>query len=159
VFQGDISGTTLTIHSITSNHLNPGVVPGIMIMDETGSLARSTIIRSQLSGTTGGVGTYAVYPSQTVSLEEMAAVVSGFESRNNASFVTWKDLQATRMTGDGMSLIADGSKAGGQGGTGDAIRQIIPGGYFTNNQGAGIRFDQIVGGAVTDLALSAGNIS
>ena len=69
VFVASINGNTLTVSSITRGSL----VPGQQILDITGSLAVNTALGPQLTGTPGGVGTYAVSPSQTVISETMYA--------------------------------------------------------------------------------------
>jgi hypothetical protein len=64
-FTGSISGTTLTVTAITQGTLGAGSVI-------TGTGVQSTTsIGAQLSGTTGGVGTYSVSISQTVGSESM----------------------------------------------------------------------------------------
>ena len=61
VFTGSISGTTLTVTAVTSGTiLLDGIISG-------GAIAANTYIKSQLSGTTGGTGTYQLSVSQTVS--------------------------------------------------------------------------------------------
>ena len=59
IFVGNISGTTLTVDSITSG---PGIERGMTI---TGGATRGTIITAFVSGA-GGAGTYTVSISQTV---------------------------------------------------------------------------------------------
>lgn len=66
-FTGSISGTTLTVSAVTTgtNYVTNPVKPGMII---TGAgIAANTIVVSQTSGTTGGVGSYTVSVSQTVS--------------------------------------------------------------------------------------------
>lgn len=60
-FTGSIATTTLTVTAKSSGNIIPG-----LILSGTGVTA-STKIVSQLSGTTGGVGTYQVDTSQTAS--------------------------------------------------------------------------------------------
>ena len=71
VFTGSISGTTLTVSSVTSGTLASGQV----LTDATNAIAAGTTIVSQLTGTTGGVGTYTVSSSQTLSSETLYGVV------------------------------------------------------------------------------------
>lgn len=59
---------TLTVSVLTSGVLVPG-----QIIQDAGLLANGTLIVSQLSGATGGVGTYRVSVSQTVASEQMTA--------------------------------------------------------------------------------------
>jgi hypothetical protein len=92
VFQGTISGTTLTVDalpglatggiqgSITNNSPLLGAAPGTMIL-------------SQLSGLTGGVGTYLVSISQTVAtattMATGVAIVAGQPNRVSAPNDPW----------------------------------------------------------------------
>ena len=85
VLIGSISGTELTVASLT-----PGssVSPGVLLTDAvwpTMNVAIGTIVGSQLTGPPGGTGTYAVSPSQTVASETMYAGVRA-------------DMVATKMT-------------------------------------------------------------
>lgn len=61
VVTGSISGTTLTVTAVTSGTLAPG-----QPIAGTGVTAGTTIT-AQLTGTTGGIGTYSVDTSQTAS--------------------------------------------------------------------------------------------
>lgn len=72
IFTGSISGTTLTVTAVSNGtiYTNRG------IDDLTGNLAAGQRIVSQLSGTTGGVGTYQVSISQTVASESMYGVIT-----------------------------------------------------------------------------------
>lgn len=60
-FTADITDTTMTVSAITSGTLMPG-----QLMAATG-IASGTLIVEQLSGTDGGIGTYRVSKSQTLS--------------------------------------------------------------------------------------------
>jgi hypothetical protein len=72
-FTGSISGTTLTVSAISSGALAAGqLITGAGVSaSPPGSLA--TYIVTQLTGPTGGVGTYTVNISQTVSSTAMFA--------------------------------------------------------------------------------------
>jgi hypothetical protein len=61
VFTGSIATTVLTVTAITSGTIVIGTT-----LSGTG-VSGSTTITGQLTGTTGGVGTYSVSVSQTVS--------------------------------------------------------------------------------------------
>lgn len=75
-FTGSISGTTLTVSSVSSGALAAGQT----ISDTSGNLVVGTKIVSQLTGSAGGTGTYTVSNSQTVGSEAMkSAVASLFE--------------------------------------------------------------------------------
>lgn len=70
VFTGSISGTTLTVTAVTSGTiLLDGIISG-------GTIAANTYIKSQLTGTTGGTGTYQLSVSQTVSSTTITEKVS-----------------------------------------------------------------------------------
>lgn len=155
-FNGYISGTTLTVTSIISNNLNPGLVPWMDLRDKTGAILFDTKVMSQTGGTTGGVGTYTVTPGQTLgssgSPVEIGGVVHCFEHLANASFTTVEDLQANRCTGDGYNITGDGNQPGGQGGTG-LIRPVIHGGLYQLNEGAGIRTTFVNTSFVSDVVI------
>lgn len=76
VFNGNISngsggaGTILTVNTVTSGT----ILVGGTVFDTTGAVQPGTVIQSQLSGTTGGVGTYSVSASQLVANEAMSSV-------------------------------------------------------------------------------------
>lgn len=64
-FTASIAGNVMTVTAVGSGVLQPGMeVTGTNVNVPTG-------IKSQLTGTMGGVGTYAIYPTQTVSSESM----------------------------------------------------------------------------------------
>ncbi len=69
-YTGSISGTVMTVTAM----LLGTVIPGATLFG-TG-VAVSTIIGTQISGTPGGIGTYNVSPSQTVSSEVLASGVA-----------------------------------------------------------------------------------
>lgn len=78
-FTASQSGTTLTVSAVTS----PGIICPGYVYAGSGVTVGSTIT-SQLSGTPGGVGTYAVSNSQTISSEAMTQAV-------------WHDLSLNAM--------------------------------------------------------------
>lgn len=66
-FTGSISGTTLTVSSVAFGTVQVGsTIFGA-------NVASGTTILAQLTGTSGGAGTYQIQPSQSVSLETMAS--------------------------------------------------------------------------------------
>ena len=82
-FTGSISGTTMTVTAVTQGTLAAGQTvffpgAGQTVPNTTTSPAATTIVQ-QLTGTTGGIGTYQVSVSQTLSSGTMAA---GLESGN-----------------------------------------------------------------------------
>lgn len=70
VFTGSIATTTLTVSAITSGTILPG-----MTISGTGVTA-GTYIVDQLTGTTGGTGTYTVSASQTVASTTITGTVT-----------------------------------------------------------------------------------
>jgi len=71
VFGGSISATTMTVTSVTSGTLGIGQT----LIDLTGSIISGTTILAQLTGTTGGTGTYTVSNSHNVTAELIYGVV------------------------------------------------------------------------------------
>jgi len=69
-FTGAISGTTLTASSVTGEIDIGGKVAG-------SGVTAGTYIKSQLTGTPGGAGTYQVSASQTVGSEAMTSTLAG----------------------------------------------------------------------------------
>lgn len=68
VFTGSIAATTLTVTAMTSGTILPG-------QPVSGSgVTAGTYVVSQLTGTTGGIGTYTVSPTQTASSTTITAV-------------------------------------------------------------------------------------
>lgn len=80
-FTGAISTTVLTVSAITAGNLTPGqIVTGA-------GVTANTVLGSQLTGTTGGVGTYAVSISQTVASEAMTTTAGLVQYSGPASGV------------------------------------------------------------------------
>jgi hypothetical protein len=103
-FTGSISGTTLTVTAVAS---------GTIITDQVltgGSVTAGTKIVNQLTGTTGGIGTYTVDTSQ---------------SRTSASLTGTYTLASTTLTINStvlrVSAVASGTLAVGQFLTGTGI--------------------------------------
>ncbi len=103
-FTGSISGTTLTVTAVAS---------GTIITDQVltgGSVTAGTKIVNQLTGTTGGIGTYTVDISQT---------------RSSASLTGTYTLASTTLTINStilrVSAVASGTLAVGQFLTGTGI--------------------------------------
>lgn len=75
VLTGSITGTVLTV--ATAPQLQgAGLQPGMLLIDSvwpTMNIAPNTVLGTQISGTPGGVGTYNVSPSQTLTLETLYA--------------------------------------------------------------------------------------
>jgi hypothetical protein len=61
----------LTITTVT-REFSP-LVPGMLLLDVGGPLVNGTVLGEQLSGTTGGLGTYNIYPPQVIPQETIYA--------------------------------------------------------------------------------------
>jgi hypothetical protein len=107
-FTGSISGTTLTVTAISAGTIIVGQVL-------TGnSVTSNTTITSQLTGTTGGIGTYVVDLSQTRS--------SGDFTGTYTLASTTLSVLSTVMT---VTAVASGSLSIGQFLTGTGIAGVI----------------------------------
>lgn len=95
-FVGSISGTTLTVTAITQGEL----LVGASLFDGTGSITQGTTISSLGTGV-GGIGTYTVSASQTVSSENMIAMspLSGTSIRAATVAATPNTLTFTGLPG------------------------------------------------------------
>jgi hypothetical protein len=88
-----IAGTVLTVSAVSLGVL----MPGQALADITTSLAAGTRITAQLTGTTGGPGTYSVNKPQTVGSETMTTSLTVL---GQVQPITWRDLQQL----DGVNL-------------------------------------------------------
>ncbi len=71
-FVGSISGTTLTVSQFVSGTpLVVGMTIGDSTSNENGNITTGVTISAQVSGTTGGVGTYTLSGSMTIASETM----------------------------------------------------------------------------------------
>lgn len=113
VFQGTISGTTLTVSALPG--LPAGGISGaIAVNSPVLGAAPGTVIQSQLSGTTGGVGTYQVSIFQTVAnpstMSTGVSAVAGLPNRvaepNNPWFVVVTPIGWVRL-GTNQDASAD----------------------------------------------------
>ena len=95
-FTGSISGTTLTVTSVTSGSLAVG-----QLLQDNGLLASGTIITALGTGT-GGTGTYTVNNSQTVASETMTATTLSNE-------VTMNINQMAGVSASNINLIISGT--------------------------------------------------
>jgi len=123
LFTAAIAGTSMTVSSLTSGEIAEGsTVFGT-------NVAANTVIGDQISGTPGGIGVYAVTPSQTVASETMLAGgseitqptevvmqidVHGPNSADNAQVIStlFRDAYAAdQLDGTGLSpFFADDPK-------------------------------------------------
>jgi hypothetical protein len=73
-FVGSISGLTLTVTQVLTGSL----ATGQNLLDTLGNITAGTQITGQQSGTAGGIGTYTINISQTVSSENIMGVISSY---------------------------------------------------------------------------------
>jgi hypothetical protein len=92
-FMGAIGGTTLTVSGLASGSLSSG-----QILQDAGLLSPGTLIVSQLTGPTGGNGTYRVSISQTVGSELMTTTTL-------VNAVTMNINQAPAVSAGNIGLI------------------------------------------------------
>lgn len=95
VVTGSIATTTLTVSAVTSGIVYPGAV-----ISGTGVTA-GTMVLNQLSGTAGGIGTYTVSASQTVSSTTVTAKGFPYISLNIEAGSTLRMLHVSDNTGMG----------------------------------------------------------
>ena len=100
VFTGSISSTTLTVTSVSSGY----ITTTNSLISGTG-IAGNTKITSQLTGTTGGIGTYRVSISQTVS----STSVTCYTLNNNILYYI-TDLGTTSITATSTSSDQTGAQ-------------------------------------------------
>lgn len=75
VLTGSITAAVLTVTAVAQT-AGPGIQKGMLLIDSaypTMNIAAGTIVGTQLTGTPGGIGTYAVSPSQTLAAETLYA--------------------------------------------------------------------------------------
>jgi hypothetical protein len=127
-FTASISGTTMTVTTVTSGSL----VPGQFLFGLT--ISGSVQISSQSSGTPGGVGTYIVSTSQSVSNKSLAAVppvTSSFTGSYASNILTVTAISSGAIV-PGQVIYAPGTSLGNV----HIISQIpggTPGGVGTYN--------------------------
>jgi uncharacterized phage protein gp47/JayE len=98
LFQGtaSLSSTTLTVSAVTSGFL----APGDFVTDSTHPLAipSNTYVVSQLSGTTGGVGTYQMSAAMTTESGDTVSSATGNLASWQAGIDQYPTLSATNIT-------------------------------------------------------------
>jgi hypothetical protein len=168
-FQGSISGTTLTVVTVKNGIIAPGQsLFGLGISAET-------VITSQTSGTTGGIGTYNVNISQTETLEVMnsasvAATITGSISGTTLTVtavtsgtiypgqtITGSGVSAnTVITALGSTVVLSASIASA--GTGYAVNDTVTvlGGIYGATPATFVVTSISTGGVVTGLTLTNG---
>jgi len=101
---GSIAATTMTITAVTEGTYAAGqIITGA-------GVAAGTSIVAQLTGTTGGTGTYTVSVSQTVGSTTLSSGVITGVPANTSVVVSWTPLVDSRVTGYGIYGRAQGAE-------------------------------------------------
>lgn len=100
-FTGSMAGAVLTVSALRVPPLGQ-VVPGRTLFG-TGVLPL-TVIGAQLSGTPGGVGTYAVTPSQTLGPTALSAGVKSIMMETQVVYQI--DVHGTKSQDNAMIIVA-----------------------------------------------------
>lgn len=98
VFTGSIAGTTLTVTAVASGTLAVNSVLAATLVQP------ATMVQAQLSGTTGGIGTYRVSRSQTVTSQTISATGTGDRIPAYAT-VTGVSMQVQAVAGDDLKHV------------------------------------------------------
>ncbi|CAB4123353.1 Bacteriophage P22, Gp10, DNA-stabilising [uncultured Caudovirales phage] len=107
IFTGSISGTTLTVTFIKEGTIGAGqqlFCKGIL---------NETVITGQLSGTTGGIGTYSINLTQTIASEQMyiTDVAATLTSAISGTTLTVSAISADSTLYPGMTIQGVGVQA------------------------------------------------
>ena len=110
IFQGSVSGTTLTVTAI--NVLGTGISAGTQLFGT--AVLQNTIITSQLTGTTGGIGTYSVNITQTVASTQLyiTDVAATLTSSISGTTLTVTAISTGDTLYPGMSIVGNGVTEG-----------------------------------------------
>ena len=139
-FTGSISGNVLSVTTVPSNPLVPGaVIAGA-------GVTSGTQIDSQLSGTTGGIGTYAVSALQVVASESITATY-GILTVTVVASGTLAVGQIVGGAASGTQITALGTGVGLLGTYYVNLTQTVVSGALTTTAPAlAVTFDSISGG-------------
>lgn len=158
-----ITGNVMTVSAVGSGTLYVGNT-----LSGTG-VTVGTVILSQLTGTTGGVGTYNVSPSQTVSSTTVTTLTQFFavdncemrDTTSSLNFLNMVTVSATSNASDGLELtnnvaylLATSGAVNMVLATGTNDRWLIQGNYWqTPTTNAGAVFPIATGKILTALRL------
>lgn len=164
-FIGSVSGTTLTVTKVLSGTIAVGQdLFGVGVNIES-------IILSQLTGTSGGVGTYSINISQTVASTQMNTCASAASftgsiangvltvTANTGTLYVGQTIYGTGVplqtviTALGQGIVLSGAIVSG--GTGYAVNDTVTvvGGVYS--QPASFTVSSVSGGVVTGLTISS----
>jgi len=106
IFQGSISGTTLTVTGI--NVLGTGITIASQLFGA--GVLQNTIITAQTGGTTGGIGTYTVNLTQSVASTQMftSDVAAEITSSISGTTLTVTTISGTDTLSPGMTIVGTG---------------------------------------------------
>lgn len=105
---GSIADTVLTVSAVASGK----VIPGITLADNPAVLLPGTMVTSQLSGTPGGAGTYAVSRSQTVPSESMTSTMALFAQVQPETFRDIQQMDGLNLQGIRKTIYVNGDLNG-----------------------------------------------
>jgi hypothetical protein len=153
VVTASITTTTMTVTAVTSGTLTNG-----SILSGSGVTTNSSII-TQLTGTTGGIGTYTISPSQTVA---STTITGTYSNGGEANYITAIGSGAEAENGDFTNVANYGVGIGNNAchGLGDVNGR--PTGYFAGVTCVGAQTGgQLTTGAKNNLILGelAGNVT
>lgn len=164
VFQGSISGTTLTVSALPglpAGGIQGAITPNSPLL----GAAPGTVIQNQLTGTTGGIGTYQVSISQTIAgpatMATGVSVVAGLPNRtpepNNPWFVVITPMSWRRL-GTNQDTEGDVRFTGSIAGTTMTVSAVQIGKLITGAQvlGPGVAANTTILAQLTGPAGGAG---
>lgn len=141
-----ISGTIMTVTAVGSGTIVPGAA-----ISGTNVASGSTVV-SQISGTTGGVGTYYVTPSEQTAA---STTVSGTYGQLTASAVTGTIAVGGLVAGSGVTagtyITALGTGAGGAGTYILNLTQTVGSEAMTSTQNVETKWIAMSSGAAGEL--------
>jgi hypothetical protein len=111
---GSISGNVLTVTAVGSGTIYPGAT---LSGTGGGGVTSGTKVVGQLSGTTGGVGTYALNITQTVTSTTITAAAGVLTVANGTGVLAVGDVIAGSGVTSGTTITAFGTGTGTMSGT------------------------------------------
>jgi hypothetical protein len=97
-YTGSVAGTTLTVAALAHGKILPGTfLYGVGVAD-------NTVIQQQLTGTTGGIGTYQISVSQTVASKTLSSGYRQFTQ--NAEMTVQLDFHSADLSSADMAQTA-----------------------------------------------------
>lgn len=151
IFSGSITGTTLTVTSVSSGVVSLGHI--ITATNSATAITTGTMITAFLTGTQGGVGTYTVGASQTLPQSSFTATIVGTvltcRSVTSGTLAVGQNLTGTGLTA-GTYIYAFSAGTGGLG-----TYSISP----SQNMGASGVTGSLSAGVLTVTAVTTGTLA